>query len=188
MSFQSCLVAKHLLIISTWWPQISFFSLYFTCIRFIIQSVIRSITVPISVLFPSSAYGLLFAGCFRLRWCVKQKASGDAARPFLLQLAESAYRFGLGSIAGGQSWWVLNCHLCVILWSFLQLSTLLLSEPFSKSITKLCVYRRARAGGLFLHLLLPESFPSQLPSCVSIRGPEQGDFSDSWTWAASYKR
>lgn len=35
---------------------------------------------------------------------VKQKASGDAARPFLLQLAESAYRFGLGSIAGGQSW------------------------------------------------------------------------------------
>lgn len=30
----------------------------------------------------------------------QQKASGDAARPFLLQLAESAYRFGLGSIAG----------------------------------------------------------------------------------------
>lgn len=31
----------------------------------------------------------------------QQKASGDAARPFLLQLAESAYRFGLGSVAGG---------------------------------------------------------------------------------------
>ncbi|XP_054975696.1 electrogenic aspartate/glutamate antiporter SLC25A13, mitochondrial isoform X2 [Sorex araneus] len=30
----------------------------------------------------------------------RQKASGDSSRPILLQLAESAYRFGLGSIAG----------------------------------------------------------------------------------------
>ncbi|KAM7325380.1 hypothetical protein ACRRTK_015633 [Alexandromys fortis] len=59
----------------------------------------RTYFCPLSVL-GLPAYGLLFAGCFWLRWCVKQKASGDAARPFLLQLAESAYRFGLGSIAG----------------------------------------------------------------------------------------
>uniref|UniRef100_A0A8C9QS16 Electrogenic aspartate/glutamate antiporter SLC25A13, mitochondrial n=1 Tax=Spermophilus dauricus TaxID=99837 RepID=A0A8C9QS16_SPEDA len=31
---------------------------------------------------------------------IEQKASGDSARPILLQVAESAYRFGLGSIAG----------------------------------------------------------------------------------------
>ncbi|KAF3819136.1 hypothetical protein GH733_013286 [Mirounga leonina] len=32
--------------------------------------------------------------------CAKKKASVDSSRPVLLQVAESAYRFGLGSIAG----------------------------------------------------------------------------------------
>lgn len=38
----------------------------------------------------------------------KKKASVDSSRPVLLQLAESAYRFGLGSIAGGKSWMSVN--------------------------------------------------------------------------------
>ncbi|XP_055468893.1 electrogenic aspartate/glutamate antiporter SLC25A13, mitochondrial [Psammomys obesus] len=37
---------------------------------------------------------------FNLAEAQRQKASGDAARPVLLQVAESAYRFGLGSVAG----------------------------------------------------------------------------------------
>ncbi|XP_012503276.1 PREDICTED: calcium-binding mitochondrial carrier protein Aralar2 isoform X2 [Propithecus coquereli] len=37
---------------------------------------------------------------FNLAEAQRQKASGDSARPVLLQVAESAYRFGLGSIAG----------------------------------------------------------------------------------------
>lgn len=134
------------------------FSLYFTCIRFIIQSVIRSITIHISVPF-SSVLGLpapcfLFAGCFRLHWCVKQKASGDAARPFLLQLAESAYRFGLGSIAGGQSWWVLNCHPCVMLWSFFSFPPCCFPSCSPSQLPSCVSIRRDRAGGLFRLLLM----------------------------------
>lgn len=41
----------------------------------------------------------------------KKKASVDSSRPILLQIAESAYRFGLGSIAGGESWMSANCSL-----------------------------------------------------------------------------
>uniref|UniRef100_A0A8I3WFW3 Solute carrier family 25 member 13 n=1 Tax=Callithrix jacchus TaxID=9483 RepID=A0A8I3WFW3_CALJA len=37
---------------------------------------------------------------FNLAEAQRQKASGDSARPVLLQVAESAYRFGLGSVAG----------------------------------------------------------------------------------------
>lgn len=37
---------------------------------------------------------------FNLAEAQRQKALGDSARPVLLQIAESAYRFGLGSIAG----------------------------------------------------------------------------------------
>ncbi|KAM9650418.1 LOW QUALITY PROTEIN: electrogenic aspartate/glutamate antiporter SLC25A13, mitochondrial [Trichechus inunguis] len=37
---------------------------------------------------------------FNLAEAQRQKTSGDTARPILLQVAESAYRFGLGSIAG----------------------------------------------------------------------------------------
>uniref|UniRef100_A0A8C0KDF8 Solute carrier family 25 member 13 n=1 Tax=Canis lupus dingo TaxID=286419 RepID=A0A8C0KDF8_CANLU len=38
---------------------------------------------------------------FNLAEAQRQKASVDSSRPILLQVAESAYRFGLGSIAGG---------------------------------------------------------------------------------------
>uniref|UniRef100_A0A2K5R9S6 EF-hand domain-containing protein n=1 Tax=Cebus imitator TaxID=2715852 RepID=A0A2K5R9S6_CEBIM len=37
---------------------------------------------------------------FNLAKAQRQKPSGDSARPVLLQVAESAYRFGLGSVAG----------------------------------------------------------------------------------------
>uniref|UniRef100_A0A286ZRZ5 Solute carrier family 25 member 13 n=1 Tax=Sus scrofa TaxID=9823 RepID=A0A286ZRZ5_PIG len=38
---------------------------------------------------------------FNLAEAQRQKASVDSSRPVLLQIAESAYRFGLGSVAGG---------------------------------------------------------------------------------------
>lgn len=71
----------------------------------------------------------------------KKKASVDSSRPVLLQIAESAYRFGLGSIAGGESWMRADCSLLLFLfflWFFplwnIEGNNLLWSFP--KLVTK----------------------------------------------------
>lgn len=56
----------------------------------------------------------------------KKKASVDSSRPVHLQVAESAYRFGLGSIAGGKSWMSAN-------FSFLLLSCFYSDVPSSNN-------------------------------------------------------
>lgn len=48
----------------------------------------------------------------------KKKASGDSSRPILLQVAESAYRFGLGSVAGGKPGMSANVSVLLFLLFF----------------------------------------------------------------------
>lgn len=42
-------------------------------------------------------------GVLILFFCCPQQSGGDASRSVLIQVAESAYRFTLGSVAGGES-------------------------------------------------------------------------------------